>query len=168
MSAAPAPPINETGRLRYTEFFVTINTNHKPKTAAEEFDLKRRLARFVSIDFNDRDTWRQIVTVRPSFDVMQTIKVEAAGIEVGPRTGFVHAHCRLIIEHRGEARLRAAGAQKALQELVTRRVGLNGSYAQIQLANASILNYVSKTATEHAVGIQTSVQFDDDPTQQQQ
>jgi hypothetical protein len=160
MSAAPAPPSDSLRRLRYTEFFVTINTNHKPKTAAEEIDLKHRLARFIERDFNHQDTWRRIITVRPSFEVVQTIKVEAAGVEVGPRTGFVHAHCTVIIEHRGEARLRAQGAQAALQDLVISRLGLNGAYAQIQLGNASILNYVSKTSTEHTAGIQTAIDFE--------
>ena len=129
---------------RYSKYYITINTNHKARTAQAEQYLKTRLKSFLDNRLPDPDILESMLIFTPNLSIIDHVVVEA-GVEVGPKTGFVHAHAELLIEHHGQVRLKKAGAQAALQRAVIESTGVRGAYVGIQLASAYLLNYVSKT-----------------------
>lgn len=147
----------------YTELFVTINTNHKPNTAASEDALKARLHNFIVSDFVTPVSLAGFLIISPNISAIDVVNLSAVGIENAPKTGFVHAHIVLLIEHHGKLSIRKQGGQAALQRLLASRLHLNGAYATVDLSNAAILNYVAKTSGQaeaiETVGIRPEVTF---------
>lgn len=158
MSEAARQSNEAGGRRRYTVFFVTINTNHKAKTAAEEVHLKQRLGRFMRAEFATMSTWNELLTI--SNTVVTNVHI-TAGVERAPKPGFIHAHAHVTIEHNGKVALKKPGAQANLQRIVTRALRINGAYAHITLGDSRVLNYVNKEGNAYSAGIQPTVSFDD-------
>lgn len=151
-------------RRRYSQYFVTVNTNHKPRTAEAEHVLKQRIKTFFETVLPSPSLLSQMFVFSPSISIVDHVLISSAGVERGPKTGFVHGHAVLLIEHHGEVRLRKQGAQAALQRALIESVGSRGAYAEISLSSATLLNYVTKTSgseTEiESGGIQNEVRFD--------
>jgi hypothetical protein len=152
----------DTGRA-YSEYFVTINTNHKARTAEAEHVLKHRVKKFFETRLAAPDVLSELFVFSPNISIVDHVLISAAGVELGPKTGFIHGHAVLLIEHHGQVRLKKQGAQAALQRAVIESVGSRGAYAQIKLSSAALLNYTAKTSgdgTELASGgIQTEISF---------
>jgi hypothetical protein len=150
------------GRRRYSEFNITINTNHKPITAQTKLVLMNRLKRFFETEMHAPALMAEMFVFSPSISIVDHVLL-TPGVEIGPKTGFVHGHAVLLIEHHGEVRLRKQGAQAALQRAVIASIGSRGAYAYIELANASLLNYVTKTSGDkneiESTGIRNAISF---------
>lgn len=136
-------------------FFVTINTNHKPKTAPEEASLKRALEKFVWEEFATMTVWNQLIETTSE---IKNVHIEA-GVETARTTGFIHAHCHVTIEHNGLITLRKT-AQSTLQQIAKKTLRTNGAYVQITLGDSRFLNYANKEGNQYSAGIQESVVFD--------
>lgn len=153
-----------SSRRRYSQYFVTVNTNHKPRTAEAEHVLKQRISVFFQTVLPSAPLLAQLFVFSPSISIVDHVLISSAGVERGPKTGFVHGHAVLLLEHHGEVRLRKQGAQAALQRALIESVGSRGAYAEISLSSATLLNYVTKTSgseTEiESGGIQNEVRFD--------
>ena len=150
-------------RRRYTQLFVTINTNHKPNTAASDVALKQRLRNFIVTDFVTPESLSGFLIFSPNLSIIDVVNLSAVGIENAPKTGFVHAHIVLLIEHHGMITRRKQGGQAALQNLLIKKLYLNGAYATIDISDASVLNYIAKTSGDaealNTVGIRPEVTF---------
>lgn len=149
-------------KRRYSEYNVTINTNHKTLTAEAEHILKQRMKTFFEAELPKPNVLGDMFVFSPNISIIEHVKV-TAGVELGPKTGFVHGHAVLLIEHHGKVSLKKQGAQAALQRHVIASVGTRGAYSNIQLANAQLLNYVVKTSGEaeeiESTGIRETVTF---------
>lgn len=151
-------------RRRYTQWFVTVNTNHAARSQAEEAFLLDKLEAFVRGPLSKSDTWRHVIKIKPNWSAVDTIRLESIGLERGGKRHFIHMHFVLLLEHHGKAYLKAGGAQRNLQTLLKQFMPyLRGPYVQIKPMDASHLNYVAKdTGTQKAVagvGIQAPVTF---------
>lgn len=145
----------------YSAYAITVNTNHKAITAAAEHILKQRVKTFFETQLIQRDLLSSMFTFSPDMSILDHVHLSAAGVERGPKTGFIHGHAVLIFEHHGRLQLRKQGAQAALQTAFRNAVGSRGGYADVQLSSAKLLNYVAKTSADDdklvAEGMQDSV-----------
>ena len=152
-----------TNKRRYTSFFITVNTNHKPRTAEAEHLLKQRVKAFFENNLLNREMFGDLMSFSPDISILDHVHLSAAAVELGPKTGFVHGHAVLIIEHHGVIKQKKQGSQAALQRAFQQAVGSRGAYANFQLHNSMLLNYTAKTtgdATELASGgMQEEVSF---------
>jgi hypothetical protein len=153
---------SSASRRRYSEYNITVNTNHKPITAQTKLVLMNRLKNFFETHIHAPALMSQMFVFSPSINVVDHVLL-TPGVEIGPKNGFVHGHAVLLIEHHGEVRLKKQGAQAALQKAVIDYIGTRGAYAYIELANASLLNYVSKTSGDkkeiESTGIRDAISF---------
>ena len=152
-----------SNKRRYSQYFITVNTNHKAITAATEHVLKQRVSTFLSTVLPSQLVLADLFVFSPNMSIIDHVLIASAGVERGPKTGFVHGHAVLLIEHHGEVRLKKQGAQAALQRVFRDSVGSRGAYAEIQLSSATLLNYVTKTSGTNkeivSGGIQNEVRF---------
>lgn len=142
---------------------VTINTNKAPTNAAEEQWLTDGLRRFIQRDLAVVANWRRLVPVRPSFEAIDHIDVNAIGIERGPKRHRIHAHFVVTIQHHGSVRLNRFVRYK-WQDLVNSKLPYTkGANVAVDLLNARHLNYVSKnsgtTRQLQQLGVQEAVVF---------
>lgn len=133
-------------RIRYTKLLVTINTNKAPNTAAQEQYYQDGLRRFVERTLNNVDSWRRVLTVEPSFDdAIDFINVDAIGIERGSERHRMHVHFVVDIQHHGKVML-TKNSNWLWKKLADESMPFadRGCNAQVELLNASYLNYMTK------------------------
>ena len=127
---------------------VTINTNKAPNTAAQEQFYDDRLREFVERTLNTVDSWRQVLTVEPSFDdAIDHIDVDAIGIERGEERHRMHVHFVVTIQHHGKVMLNK-NTNWRWKKLADASMPFTnrGCNVDVKLMNASYLNYVTKSA----------------------
>lgn len=94
------------GRRRFTEIFVTVNSNRSPTTEAEEEFLMQRWLELFQQEVWTEAGMRDLLVFHPGHegDVLAAEVLEPV-IEVGPRIRRVHTHFTLIIQHSGRLSL---------------------------------------------------------------
>lgn len=96
-------PVRASGpAVKTSNFLITVNTNWQPQTDAEAQRVADDLHDSIAKTFSTEDTFRSIINFRDGsvrdFSQILSVDVDAAE-EVGPRTGFLHAHILLEITH---------------------------------------------------------------------
>lgn len=132
-------------RVRYTMLNVTINTNKAPNTAAQEEYLSDGLREFVERTLASVASWKRVLTVRPSFDAIDHIDVDAIGVERGDEQHRMHVHFVVTIQHHGKVML-TKNTNWLWKKLADESLPYadRGCNVNVQLLNASYLNYVTK------------------------
>lgn len=96
------PIRRDSGAPKTSIFLITLNTNWQPRTDAAAQAVADDLHNAIDRTFTDEDTFRSIINFRDGAlrDFSQILSVDVdASEEVGPRTGFLHAHVLLKITH---------------------------------------------------------------------
>lgn len=134
-------------RIRYTMLAITINLNRAPKSAVEEEYLAGGLRRLVAVDLATTANWKLLLPVKPAFEAVDHIDIDAIGIERGPKRHRMHVHFVVTIQHHGRVELNRR-LENTWRVWVNERMAryTNGSKVHIELLNARHLNYVSKTS----------------------
>jgi hypothetical protein len=137
------------GTVRYTDIFVTVNTNQKPYSQTEENDLYEELERLVTdVMFTD-DEIKKILPMDDPEAIDEVIMTNLS-LETGqkPRGSRVHAHFILNIVHRTNFVLgRANSSFNAwFNDHISWYTGRNGVNCMVILMNSGkIKNYIAKT-----------------------
>lgn len=147
-------------RVRYSQYHVTINTNHAARTAAEEEDLSTRLQWVIQNVLSRPESWDGVFDIRPSFDSISTISLNGIGIQRGGRQHFIHTHFVLVVQHSGTIK---RVYQPVLQGVVHRAMPyLKGIYVKMTLMKANNLNYTAKESDDPDalfLGVQDALVF---------
>jgi hypothetical protein len=137
------------GPIRYTDIFVTVNTNQKPYSKAEESALYEELERLITdVMFTDDEIKKILPMADP--DAIEEVIMTNLSLETGqrPRGGRVHAHFILNIAHRTNFELfRANSSFNAWYNAhISWYTGRNGVNCLVILLNSSkVKNYIAKT-----------------------
>lgn len=137
------------GPVRYTDIFVTVSTNRKPYSKAEEDALYTELQHLIEdVMFTDVE----IVKILPMDDptAIYEVIMSNLSLETGkkPRGGRVHAHFILNIVHGTNFQLRRAN--KSFKQWFDNHIswynGSNGTNCLVILLTSSkVKNYIAKT-----------------------
>lgn len=137
------------GAVRYTDIFVTINTNRKPHSQTEEGQIYDELEHLIEdVMFTDMEIKKILPMDNP--EAIDEVIMSNLSLETGkkPRGGRVHAHFILNIVHRTHFELRRAN--RTFKEWFDNHFswyhGSNGCNAFVTLLKTSKLkNYIAKT-----------------------
>lgn len=92
--------------LRFTDLFVTVNSNRMPRTADEETALLEGWR-----DLMENDVWTaagfsELLVFQDGYEgEVENVDVLEPVIEVGPAKHRVHTHFTLVVEHTGRLSL---------------------------------------------------------------
>lgn len=137
------------GPIRYTDIFVTVSTNRKPYSKAEEDALYQELQHLIEdVMFTDQE----IVKILPMDDptAIYEVIMSNLALETGqkPRGGRVHAHFILNIVHGTRFVLKRANRQfkQWFDSHFSWYNGVNGcNCLVILLTSSKVKNYIAKT-----------------------
>ncbi len=87
-------------KKQFSDFFITINTNYRPKTNEESFSMGAKLRTVVQKLFQDPEALRSVLDERTDFDRIENVDSNFS-IEIGrdPRGRRVHTHIQATITH---------------------------------------------------------------------
>lgn len=109
MAAAP-------GRLAYSNWFITINTNQRYRTYDEAKPLLVSLQRAVKKVFDDLPRYVQFKSPGHSWEPSYVLGVRVKqGVEYSPERGMPHVHFLVAIKHRSKIHLDYALIQRDIR-----------------------------------------------------
>jgi ribosomal protein S16 len=137
--------------LKHSGFFVTVNTNKKPRTQLELDSITQALREGIA-DLCSDDGFKQVIYFLIAGHTFEkhivNIKVEYA-IEIGtsPRGGRIHAHLYIQVVHKSKIRLDKKKIEEILLKYL-RKYGINSLYINIRVIgkDKSIKDYIRKQA----------------------
>lgn len=137
------------GGPRYTDIFVTVNTNRKPYSRAEESSLYDELEGIVRDKLMTEEGLRAGLPMADPNKIME-VTMPMLSLETGkkPRGGRVHAHFILNIVHSTNFILKVANAhmKKWFDKQFSWFTGENGCNVHVRLLGTSKLkNYIAKS-----------------------
>lgn len=139
------------GDSRYTDIFVTVNTNRKPKSEAEENMIYDHLEGLINDVMMTEQGLKEILPMANP-EAIHEVTMPNLSLETGkkPRGGRVHAHFILNIVHGTLFQLKRANSSfKAWFDSKLMAMdpgGYNGCNAMVILLTTSKLkNYIAKT-----------------------
>jgi hypothetical protein len=137
------------GAVRYTDIFVTVNTNKKPHSEAEESALYDELQHLIEdVMFTDYEIKKILPMDNPN--AIYEVIMSNLALETGqkPRGGRVHAHFILNIVHGTNFVLKRANRQfkEWFDNHFSWYHGTNGcNCLVILLTSSKVKNYIAKT-----------------------
>lgn len=105
------------GRLSYSNWFITINTNQRYRTYEEAKPLLVALQKAIKKVFGDLQRYVQFKTPGDEWTPAYIIGVKVKqGVEFSPERGLPHVHFLIAIQHRSKIHLDYARIQKDVRE----------------------------------------------------
>lgn len=105
------------GRLSYSNWFITINTNQRYHTYDEAKPLLVALQKAIKKVFDDLQSYVQFKTPGDEWTPAYIIGVKVKqGVEFSPERGLPHVHLLIAIAHRSKIHLDYAMIQKDVRE----------------------------------------------------
>lgn len=103
VSLSAGAPASAAGAVRTSSFFITVNTNYRPRSDAEANRLGQELTNGIRAAFAN-PVQRRAMVMRPGggaidYDAdIRSWEVDYSP-EIAPHTGYLHAHILVEIEH---------------------------------------------------------------------